>query len=329
MAGFALKGHALGVPLPAGKFTDPKNSLKKQWEQYIKAECGENDLINLHLQVSVEDSALAVYASACPRLNVFRLKPVIERIKAVDEKVAWFVYDAVRKASSHNYPVYQLSDFADFAQMVWHRESVTDEEMAEQLRQEEDTPDATIEDLRKTYSFPWPSALAVAVDGHEWMLNRQHYSYGRHVPASKPPAIATLKKAKEFAESGAPAQLRRVVAAAIALVTEVARKSSTMRTIARPGREDDEDEDYHEHVNSCGASCGVVWDDPEVFLEALYHWETSEMESGETTEVHLVLTADLGCEEQYEKVVQQLKDLIRHHVCVSRLLQQFPRLNDD
>jgi PRTRC genetic system protein F len=330
IAAFALEGHALGVALPRGKFTDPKHSLQRQWEQYIKGECGPDDPVNLNLQVAVDEDRLRVLVSADPSLNIFRLKPVIERINAIDPKVGWFVYDAVKKASHEGYPIYQISDIADFAQMLWHQDCVTDAELAQQLRENEGTRDS-MKTLRETYTFPWPSDMAKAVDGHEWMLMRYSFSRkaGRMVPTAKKPKSATLAQAEAFAKhSRAPADLRKVVTAAIELIDEINRKDSAMRTIPRVKPADLEDSSYLDddsYINPYGAACMVVWDDPTLMVDALEHWESSEMQDGYATEVHLVLKADVTCEEQYGTVVKQLKDLIRHHACVSRLLKQFPQ----
>ena len=328
IAAFALEGHAQGVDLPRGKFTDPRNSLLKQWEQYIKRECGSDDPVNLNVEVVVEEDRLRVLVSAAHQLNIFRLKPIIERINAIDQRVGWFVYDAVCKASHEGYPIYQIADCADFAQMLWHQEATTDEELAREICSNEGTR-ASMKKLRETYTFPWPSDLAAAVDGHEWMLNRYSYSpkLGRMTRVAKEPKIGTLKQAAAFAKSNVAADLKKVVAAAIDLVKEVNRKDNTMSTIGRVSPDDVDACNIYDdtHVNSYGASCIVVWDSSDVMVEALEHWETSEMENGESTEVHLVLKADVTCKEQYATVAQQLKDLIRHHTCVSRLLKQFPQ----
>jgi hypothetical protein len=51
MAAFALQAHSLGVLLPGGKFTDPTDTLKKQWRKYVEATCPSDDPLALFVGI--------------------------------------------------------------------------------------------------------------------------------------------------------------------------------------------------------------------------------------------------------------------------------------
>jgi len=334
LASFALRGHAMGVPLPSGRFTDPGKTVASQWQAYIAGQCGQHNDLALDLEVCTDETGLRVVVSTSSNLNVFRLKPVIEQLNAVSKGMGWFVVDAIYAIEKHGYPLYLPSTMGDYACYLWHQGCTTDKEFARELRHQQDNPKRwSLEKLKEHHDQPWPSDLDAAVEGHTWLLKRYYHDGVREsqrAPGWRKPAIPS--RAEVLALLGkrdVDPLARAVLKAADDLLVEVECEAHPLADVGGLSSEELQAEfGWHgdeENVDILGATGIVVWDDPDTLLEALEHWEEYQMQGGDATTTVMVIRAKAGSDQQMATTVNQLKALVRRHALASRLLSFFKK----
>jgi PRTRC genetic system protein F len=272
---------------------------------------------------STTEEKIEVQVSNVSHLEILKLKPVIEGLNQQKAGLGWFVYDVIARADSHRYPIYSPGYMASMAEQVWFQGENTDDDVAEQYRGY-DAEDATktVAELKEMYSHPWPSDLIDAVEGHAWMLC---WGYARKTETSaktKRPKPCSFRAAKQFAKDpSASKEAKAVVQDALDLIKEIDRKDSRLPNATGAPFE----EGYDEYQPIIGASCFLVWNEGEVFLDAAEHFEEDNMNSGEGTEVVYQITADPNVKDQVTELIKTTQDIVIRHAAISRLLRHFPK----
>jgi PRTRC genetic system protein F len=327
MAALALAASAHGVPLPTGRFMNPKDTLNKQWKSYIASECGKADPLAMYLHIEVaEDKVLAAFSSR-HQLTTFRLKPVILDLNKVKPGLGWFVYDIVASAG-RSLPIYDPAEVAGFAEHIWFQGNWTDEGFLDELKCMEDTFEGkSLEEVREICEHPFPSDMIASVDGHKWMLNA--YCLGKSGGWTKmggKPKACALSDAEAFAHGRSRSPLKTLVCNALDLRRELTRKGGIKWEDLRPKASDlghgylDDDA----YLGRIGATCFVVWDKPHMAWDAASHFEEYEMNGGEETDIFYLVKADPTVAGELDRFVSNMQAIIKRYALVSKVLQHFP-----
>lgn len=139
---------------------------------------------------------------------------------------------------------------------------------------------------------------------------------------SKPKPLSS-RTAKRMLKSAMPERLRELLAATLDLQKETQRKGSNMRLAEAYGG--DSAPMGYGPPNPIGASCILVWDSPVLTHELLQHFEESEMNGGEETDVHMVFKADAGDAMQVRQLVKSFQDFVARYAAISKVLKFFPK----
>lgn len=318
-AAFSLEAHASGVALPTGKFTDLKSTLKKQLDGYIKKVCEAGDPMALGVTIELTDEQLNLFVCSSNFIKTLALRPVIEDLNNLKEGLGWFVYDTLDKALGQDrFPAYKPSFMGCLAEMMWFDPSMTDAEYAQALRDDYGSEAEGGSDAEVIAEFGFgnggPSRLLSEYGGHAWMLG----AHGR----SKPKPLS-LRTAKRMLKSAMPERLRELLAATLDLQKESQREDSNMRLAE--AYEGDSVAMGYGPPNPIGSSCILVWDSPELTHELLQHFEESEMNGGEETDVHMVFKADASDAIQVRQLVKSFQDFVARYAAISKVLQFFPK----
>lgn len=321
----SLDAHAIGVCIPKGKFTDLAKTLKKQFGDHIRRECGEDETLSMCLDLLVSEDRLELVLRADELVKTFALKPVIEALNAEREGLGWYVYETIRRGASDGYPVFDATAFGHFAEMIWFDPGMTDEEFAEHLRSEHGIDKSVKdEDVFNDYTAAGhrPSMLAEAFGGHLWMLNATRWNSTKRCVemAGKRPTILSRKQVGRLLRSLNDPMHRKVVEAAMELEVEVDRKDSSLKTHWKTVGSDI----LHYEGTPVGASCALVWDDPTVPWELLQHYEEYELNGGDSTDIHIGVIAEADDPQDVRALVQSFLDLVKRHKALKGVLEHFP-----
>lgn len=327
MAALALAAHAKGVSLPGGRFVTPKDTLSKQWNTYIAQQCGSDDPLCMHLEIEVDEDKVTAAFSAMNSLSVLRLKPIVQRLNRAHEGLGWLVYDIVAQAG-HSLPMYDPSRLGDIAQHLWFYGYWSDEDVLEEIRcMDESLEDKSMEEIRKSFTHPFPSDLIASVDGHGWMLGAYDFDPKRRKPRFKKPKACSLDTAAAFASGRSRSALKQLVADALELRKDLQRKKPHAWHEEFEPKASDLSEylDEDSYIPRIGATCFVVWDKSYTTIDAANHYEEYEMNGGEGTDVFYLLKADPTQPGEVDRFVSRMQEIIRRYALVSRLLRHFPK----
>lgn len=319
VAAFALASAEVGVPLPASRFRDPLVTVTEQWRAYVHEQCGDNDLCSATLSLRTTEMLIYIDLDVNMRLNVFRLKPLIEELNTSVDGLGWLVYEAIQETSAHGYPMYLPAQLGEFADYLWFDDAETDSEFLKKLKERGDmNPRTSLKRAREVHHGQWPSDLLAAVDGHGWI-----YGWKNHPR----PKSATKKAARDFLRRTDNAVHKHVVASALDLLGESPRgKPHILDDVGRPndGEELREDPDYESFgCHYYGGAAFVAWNDPQPLIETVSHYEEYVMQADDGTTTHLVIRARCGDHASLLRAANQLKALVRHHALVAKLLAPF------
>ena len=317
-----LAAHAVGVALPDDEFTTTESTLSAQLKNYTSSQIKGEDYLCMHVGVRVEQDRLTLHVESGDFINTFAVGPVVDRLNAFSEGLGWFVFDTLHTRSS-TVPIYQIPDIADFVEMMWFDPSLTDDQVVQVAKdewgEEELTPDGFFE---RSGGYR-PSDLLKMVDGHRWMIRPAAFSDKKRTwIRSKRPKSMSAAAAKKLLRSEVPDDIRNVVKEALDLSAALASKACEIKPMP-PGGESEGDS---EPRGSYGASCVLVWDQPDLAWEVLEHYETSEME-GDGDNTHLVLYADPSNETEVRTLVKSFQAIVRRHAAFNNLLKHFPLRN--
>lgn len=329
LAAFALAAHAHGVPLPSGKFTSPKDTILKQWKRYSNTLCGADDPLAMTMGVEATEDRITVQFSAQSVLTTVRLKPVIERLNKAVPGLGWWVFDVVDRAGNDDFPIYNMREIAGMCSHMWFYDCWSDEDVAEEIRNMDESLDGkSVDEIREQYDHPWPSDVLQSVDGNAWMVGAGTFKTGkwRSLGPAKP-KMASLKDVKAFLGSRRSTELRAVVGDALILHAALEDKSSPLKEGLTPTAGDlgSYHHDDDERLMRIGATCFVVWDQPNYAWEAASHFESYEMQGGEATDIFYHLKADPTNPTELQKLVTNALEIVHRHSMVSKLLRHFPK----
>ncbi len=306
---------------------NPKDTLNKQWKNFVASQCGPIDPLSMYLQIEVTEDTVRAAFSACSELSTFRLKPVVNGLNKVRPGLGWLIYDILADAG-RTVPIYNPSEIACFAEHMWFQGSWTDEDVADEIRCMDDSLGGkSLEEIREIYEHPFPSDMIASVDGHAWMLNAYALRGHKWKSISKKPKACSLKDAQAFAGGRSRSPFKALVVAALALREELSRKDGFKLADVCPKAKDlghsylDDDS----QVMRIGATCFVVWDNPHMTYDAAGHFEEYEMNGGECTDVFYLLSADPTKPGELDRFVSTMQEVIRRYALVSKLLQHFRR----
>lgn len=337
IARFALEANDLGVPLPDGDFATADNTLKLQWDQYIKAVCGNDSPLNMSMHVQVTNAQIAVGISPPGSINFLRMRPLIESLNSAMGGLGWWAYGLTCAASGDYYPIYGPIDYADFLTRDMWVEDFTDKAVVDAYNEMEST-ELTREEIEAANKPFWPSELIAAVDGHTWMLGRSGKQCGRPQKSTSRgtrPKPSTLADAKRFLREGNDVALMAAVRSFLELHTELQRSDSRMRLAEqgdRPMTEDwsDEEEEaqYQRDSETLGASCALVWEASGIAVALIQANEIRLMESGEHVDDHIRFTSKSLKRSDLRELIISMKDFVRRHVAISKAFAHFEVIDD-
>ncbi len=197
LARFATVAADAGVPLPEGTFLSIEEVAAAQWQQWFQRSFPADAFRGLvgAPVLRVTDEVLQVVIGAKSNLDVYRLKPVIEKMESTAPGLGWFVHSVINLASCHAHEIYDMSRASYMMDAYyWDMDEFSDEAYARLVMQHEGQdppngpiPPETLAQLRTEYRY-WPSDVLKDVDGHAHLLG--------HVPAPnyvKPPTLTPAK----------------------------------------------------------------------------------------------------------------------------------------
>lgn len=320
---FALEAHAAGVRLPAGEFTNVKETLKKQLAEYVSALCDPQEPTKLDFHLAVGEEEIDLVLTAQSELEVVVLAPLVNRLNEHRQGLGWFVYEVIRKAGA-KYPIYDDNALLSLCEMLWFDPNLTDTEYADRLLDEngEDregrSDDEIIEHLTAGYR---PADAQDMLAGNDLLLWSQRHLPSRKDMDLKKPEVLSLSAVKAVLKGDMPEDLRMVVTDALGLHKQVTRKGQRVHH-ATPWPED---ESGQYHGQPYGASCIAVWKWTDFSGEIINHFEECEMNGGESDSTHMHFKAYPDDDESVKDLVKAFKDVVAWHSAVGRLLKHFPK----
>lgn len=331
LASFALEAHALGVLLPAGKFTTTTASVKAQWEKYIASVCpGHNKKVaaaDLDMAIYATPDEIIVSISAVSAIDTLRMKPLVEALNAACKGLGWWVFDVASNASREGqYPIYDPRAIADFLQQSNFSEGMTDESVIEAINdnyygsRDQEKEFTTRQECEEENQVFWPSDLISSFGDHAWMFGANYDSdKKKYTVIGKKPFASNLVAARKFVKGRGAVELRNAVQCFIDLHEDLERPDSWMKRHDL-NKVSDEDDFNGETI---GASCILVWDDEIMAHDLIYHHESDLQNGGEYSENHIVYRADIGNEEMLYDLFQSTKDFVIRHTLISAAFANF------
>ena len=154
------------------------------------------------------------------------------------------------------------------------------------------------------------------------MLNACRWNSTKHCveAAGKRPKTLSRKQVSRQLRSLNDPMHRKVVEAALELEAEVDRKDSYLKTHWKTVGSDA----LHYQSTPIGASCALVWDNPTIPWELLQHYEECELNGGDSTDIHMGVTAAADDPDEVKQLVQSFLDLVRRHKALKKVLEHFP-----
>jgi PRTRC genetic system protein F len=320
LARLAKAAAAEGIPMPSGEFLRIEEVVQAQWTQYLaRFPDGVFEGVRGSPAISVTDTSLSVVIGARTSLNVYQLKPVVEQLEAALPGLGWFVQGAMQEANYHGHEQYEMSRATYILDgLHWDLDEFTDQAYARRLLEDQgveppdgEIPPDTMESLRADYSF-WPSEILDEVEGHEHLLGM-----GGTKPKRLKPAAA-----EKWLRQNAGHALAEAVRLSLDLIK--ACDADRERKFVWNGQEDD--------LDSLGALCFVCWDNPNLLIEAISHYEQNQYNGGQCVEAfarHMLdLTAPVT-DTHLRGFVRAAADYFNRWALLGKLLSHFPTWEDD
>lgn len=295
LASFALAAEKAGFPLPGGEFTSVESTVKLQlqaWlDEMVKPIAGQ--LIVGSPTIEVSDHSITFAMEARSNLGLYRLKPVFEALEAKVEGLGWYVYNVISSSPGHGMNIYgpslmgyQAGGFLEGAES--DEEFVTELFLMENSESPlpEDIP-ALIEQARESYAY-LPSDVLANVENHRQLLGWSTEGKG--------PRQLDFKRVKAILKtSNLPRRLRQCVEDAVEL--DRLYRADKERAFCWDGSDDAE---------PIGAVCFLAWDDADLLIDMVEHYEQDQYNNGCGMEclARITVMADAPQEE--------IKQLARH-----------------
>lgn len=277
LARFAEASALAGVALPSGtNFHSIEQVVTAQWSQYLERRFAGVPMLALAGCPSIQasDDAISFVINSEERLNVHRLKPVIEQLESEKEGLGWFVHAALTSATSHGHALYTMDILETLmTSYAYDMEAVNDEQYARLLLSEEGRELAdgetvtqeVIDGLKKHYFF-WPSDLVEAAGGHKHLLGGMFTFKSRDRPK-----VLGAGAARRFAKQAHPlSKSGHIVQLALKLQGALSRDKDRDFVWYQSQTDDD--------ASPVGAAAIIAWDDVDILLEAVSHFEQQEQQ---------------------------------------------------
>lgn len=334
LARFSKAATAVGIALPEGDFLNIEEVVKAQWLQHLQRSYPADAFrgaVGLPV-IRVTDDRLQVVIGAASNLDVYQLKPVVTALEAMQAGLGWYVHSVLDMATHHAHEMYGMAqvpymlhaalyDLEEFSDEAYARSLIMDQG---DYPPEGPIPQETMEQLRQDYGY-WPSDLLKDVDGHAHLLG------GPSAPGSKPPKRLTIRQARNWLRGNPGASHAEVVQAALDL--ETACKRDADRTFLWHGSRVMSHDAYDEDEDPMGAMCFIAWEDPELLMEAVSHFEQNQYNGGQAVEAFarttLFLEDNQTTDADLRKVAKATADYFNRWALLSRLLSHFPVWNND
>lgn len=320
LARLAKAAAAEGIPMPSGEFLNVEDVVKAQWTQHLaRFPDGVFEGVRGEPAISVTDTSLSVVIGARTSLCVYQLKPIVEQLEAAAPGLGWFVQGALQEANYHGHEQYEMSRATYILDgLHWDMDEFTDQAYARRLLEDQgvappegEIPVETMESLRADYSF-WPSEILDEVEGHDHLLGM----------SSKKPKRLKPAAAKQWLRQNASHALAEAVRTGLDLIK--ACDADHERKFVWNGQEDD--------LDSMGALCFVCWDNPNLLLEAISHYEQNQYNGGQCVEAFARHVLDLTgpvTDAQLRTFVRAAADYFNRWALLGKLLSHFPTWEDD
>lgn len=306
--------------MPTGEFLTIEEVVKAQWTQHLERfPDGVFAGVRGEPTISVTDTSLCVVIGACTSLNVYQLKPVVEQLEAAAPGLGWFLQGALQEANYHGHEQYEMSRVTYILDgLHWDMDEFTDQAYARRLLEDQgveppdgEIPEETMESLRADYSF-WPSEILDEVEGHEHLLGM----------SSKQPKRLKPVAVRQWLLQNADHPLAEAVSVGLDLLKACA--ADRERKFVWNGQEDD--------LDSLGALCFVCWDNPNLLLEAISHYEQNQYNGGQCVEAfarHVLDLTGTVTDTQLRTFARTAADYFNRWALLGKLLSNFPTWEDD
>lgn len=321
VAAFGLCAHDNEVKLPGGEFTDLGLAITEQWRRHIKKSIASFKVhIPLDLSLVADETKLTATISATSTLEPFALRPVVEKLNEISDRLGWWAAEVAMSAGGDGIPLYTLADVADYAcsSVGWCGE-FTDEAFLDSIRENEGDEKLTREYIDENSHYTWPSELIEEAGGHAWLF--RSYTMGDDGPpqlAHKPPRIPTTRVVRTWLRKrrDLPADVRAIVHDFIALDEECRRTDTALKQSKRCV---DEDDPLAEPGELIGAIGFITWDKiHDKAWEVLSDWGEQVMNSGEATYDTAKFYVPIDDAEAHVGLVTYLKDLVTRVGAIAR-----------
>lgn len=331
LAQFSLASNAVGVPFPEGSFTTLEETVTRQWNHYLQATLsweGQRQLAG-NIEICVSAEKLEMRVAALPHgLCVIMLKPVIEALEAHQTGLGWYVLERIESASYRGMNIYG-------PRLLGHQtcgylgDNYTDEEFAEILYEEENgeefkgkvTP-KMIAKCRESWQH-FPSDVLAQVDGHAHLL-------GWKVKAEDKKKSSALTHKQVVAIAGTnklTKELQECVQAAIELDKCLSKKSACDVYF---GAIHDIDQMDGEQMDGIGTTCFMAWEDHDMLIEMVEHFERGAYESGTACEYLTMAFVDFEATMDEMKIMARgMRAYIKRWNALARLVACFPLIEDE
>ncbi len=321
LADFLLLAHRKGIKIPDSEFTSIPEVMAAQFSNYASNVVKALKLqLPLSVEIAVTDRKIKLIASADSHLDVFQLKEPVERLNAALPDLGWYVTEMIAYGHSVGLTTYEPSRVADMIGQMWFQEAHTDNEFAAEFLgiEESAVSDEDIEVSRNECTH-LPSDALKAFGGHHHLLGWKN---------TENPVVIRRFKASEVRSKLPHIELsvedHEVVMAALEcdkLFTR-GRNDSVAPGGWCAGIEDEES--YG--VEQIGALAFVVWDNPEMTLEAANHFEEYAMNGEGCHEQMMALTVELDEPSTWPRLLDAYKLYIKRYAAFSKLLGALPRM---
>lgn len=320
LARFSQAAAAAGVPLPEGSFLSVDEVVHAQWNQYVDRKFGQGTFtLPAEPVVAVVNDALEVVICASSNLDVFQLKPVVEKLESAALGLGWFVQSVLQEVNYHGHTTYDTcmsaymldshhGDLDEFTDECYARWVIDYQEGG--VAPKGPIPPVEMARLKDEYGF-WPSDILAEIDGHLHLLG---YS-GR--AAKQTLNVMTARKARAWLKANSTHELARVVE--LALELDRAIKLDSKREFVWNSSEDESE--------CVGALCFVAWDDPRTLLEAVEHYEQMLLSGGQSVEAFARYRISLDedpTEASLRAMAKATVAYLNRWVLLSKLLSHFP-----
>lgn len=277
LAKFSLAAEKMGMELPGGDFPKLEKIVQAQLQGWLDKQIGANARDTLRGQplIITTPDEIEFFMRATSDLELLTLKPVIDALEAKVPGLGWYVVDVIEQSHGRGIGLYSPASMSHHSYYYFSGAESDEEfvkEMCAQNGEDEPTPEelpGLLEEAKNQYGY-LPSGMLESVDGHAHLL-------GWATPKGEPKRkhlkrkqVTALLKSVDMPES-----LLKCVTDAIALESAYKKYKGAFSW----DNSNDRDE-----LDPIGAACFIAWDDADLLLELIQHFEEGTYNSGTAVE---------------------------------------------